>query len=346
MNLKFVPAFVIPHCKFLICLCVWALAAPAAAQQAASDLKVLPVQGFGTTMVYMIVGAGANIAAQIGDDGVVLVDTGVAEASDKVFATVRQLTDKPIRYIINTHAHPDHVGGNIGIVKVIGGQRTAQGGGGGGVENPTGVQLYAHQKTSDRMLDNPVYPDEVIPKFTFLTADKQLYFNGEAIELWWHPNAHTDGDILVYFRRSDVVVAGDLLSTDTFPVFDVEADGGLQGVLDGLNHIIDIAVPRFNQMDGTRIIPGHGRLCTESDIAEIRDMGTIIRDRIQYMTQKNMTLEQVKAARPTIDYNPVYGTTTGFWTTDKFIETVYADLKKPRKGPAPKSGLNFSDGGR
>jgi glyoxylase-like metal-dependent hydrolase (beta-lactamase superfamily II) len=196
------------------------------------------------------------------------------------------------------------------------------------------------------MLDDPAYPDDTIPKYTFLTADKQLYVNGEAIELWWHPNAHTDGDILVFFRRSDVIVAGDLLHTDTFPVFDAEAGGGLQGMLNGLNHIIDIAVPRFNQMDGTRIIPGHGRLCTESDIAELRDMATIIRDRIQYMVQKNMTLEQVKAVRPTVDYNPVYGETTGFWTMEKFIETVYADLKKPRQGPAPKSGLNFSDGGR
>jgi cyclase len=322
------------------------LAAPATARQASGELAVLRVQGFEQTMIYMIVGAGANITAQVGNDGVVLVDTGTAQNSDKVLAALRTITDKPVRYIINTHAHPDHAGGNVGIVKAIGGQRTSQGGGGGGVENPTGVQVYSHQKAADRLLDDPVYIDDAIPKFTFLTADKQLFLNDEAIELWYHPNAHTDGDILIYFRRSDVIVAGDLLHTDTYPIFDAAWGGRLQGMLNGLNQIIDIAVPRFNQMDGTRIIPGHGRLCTESDIAELRDMATIVRDRVNHMISKGMTLEQVKAARPTIDYNPVYGSTTGSWTTDKFIETVYADLKKPQTGPAPKSGLNFSDGGR
>jgi cyclase len=319
-------------------------AAPVASQQRADALEILPVQGFDRTMVYMIVGAGANITAQVGDEGVVLVDTGSAASADEVLAAVRKITDKPIRYIINTHAHPDHVGGNNTIVKAIGGQRTAQGGGGGGVENPTGVQLFSHQKAADRMLDDPTYIDDAIPKFTFLTADKQLYFNGEAIDLWYHPNAHTDGDILVYFRRSDVIAAGDLLHTDTYPVFDAEWDGRLQGMLNGLNQIIDIAVPRFNQMDGTRIIPGHGRLCTESDVAELRDMATIVRDRITYMIAKNMTLEQVKAARPTIDYDPVYATPA--LTTETFVEAVYTDLKEPWRGPAAKSGLNFSDGGR
>ena len=320
-------------------------AAPASTQQpAGGDLAVLPVQGFASTMIYMIVGAGANVTAQIGPDGVVLVDTGNAASGDKVLAAVRKLTDKPIRYIINTHAHPDHVGGNNAIVKAIGGQRTSQGGGGGGVENPTGVQIFSHQKAADRMLDDPVYIDDAIPKFTFLTADKQLYFNDEAIDLWYHPNAHSDGDVLLYFRRSDVIVAGDLLHTDTYPIFDSAWDGGLQGMLDGLNHVVDIAVPRFNQMDGTRIIPGHGRLCTESDIAELRDMATIVRDRIDHMISKKMTLDQVKAARPTIDYDPVYATEA--LPGDKFVEVVYADRMKPRKGPAPKTGLNFIDGGR
>lgn len=327
------------------CVCVLLFAAePVVSQQAADALEILPVQGFDRTMVYMIVGAGANITAQVGDDGVVLVDTGTTENADKVVAAVRKITDKPIRYIINTHAHPDHVGGNMATVKTVGGQRTAQGGGGGGVENPSGVQLFAHQRAADRMLDDPTYVDDAIPKFTFLTADKQLYLNGEAIELWYHPNAHTDGDILVYFRRSDVIAAGDLLHTDTYPVFDPEWDGRLQGMLNGLNQIIDIAVPRFNQMDGTRIIPGHGRLCTESDIAELRDMATIVRDRINYMISKNMALEQVKAAQPTIDYDPVYATHA--FAAETFVEAVYGDLKKPWHGPAAKSGLNFTDGGR
>ena len=318
------------------------------------DVKVLPVQGFDTTMVYMLVGAGGNIVAQVGDEGVVLVDTGVAAASDAVLRALRTLTDKPIRYVINTHAHQDHVGGNEAIVGVAGGQRTDAGGGGGAAlqQNQNGVMVFAHQNTVDTMLfpapGRTPYPEPAVARSSFITADKQLHFNGEAIELWWHPSAHTNGDILVYFPRSDVVVAGDLLQPASFPVFDADAGGRLQGVLNGLNQIIDLAVPRFNQIGGTRIVPGHGWLCTESDVVEVRDMATIVRDRVQHLIQKGLTLEQTRAARPLADYEPVYGSTTGPWTASRFLEAVYADLKKPWDGPGPaaKSGLNFSDGGK
>lgn len=325
-----------------------------AGQNQAFDVRALPVQGFNTTKMYMLVGAGGNIAVQIGDEGVVMVDTGVEGASDAVLAAIRALTDKPIKYIINTHAHPDHVGGNAAIIKAAGGQRTDSGGGAGAglQQNQNGVMVFAHQNAVDRMMFPPAgrtpYPEFAVARSSFITSDKQLHFNGEAIELWWHPSAHTDGDILVYFPRSDVLVAGDFVQTATFPVLDPEAGGRLQGVLNGLNQIIDLAVPQFNQIGGTRIIPGHGWLCTESDIVELRDMGTIVRDRIQHMIQKNMTLEQVKAARPVADYEPVYGAASGAWTTNRFIEAVYADLKKPWDGPEPvaKPGLNFIDGGR
>lgn len=318
------------------------------------DVKILPVQGFDTTMVYMLVGAGANIVAQVGDEGVVLVDTGVAAASDAVLRALRTITDKPIRYIINTHAHEDHVGGNDAIVKTAGGQRTDAGGGQGAAlqQNQNGVMVFAHQNTVDAMLfpapGRTPYPEPAVARSSFITADKQLHFNGEAIELWWHPNAHTNGDIVIYFPRSDVVVAGDLLQPASFPVFDADAGGRLQGILNGLNQVIDLAVPRFNQIGGTRIVPGHGWLCTESDVVEARDMGTIVRDRVQHLIQKGLTLEQTSAARPLADYEPVYGATTGPWTTTRFLEAVYADLRKPWDGPGPvaKSGLNFIDGGR
>jgi len=318
------------------------------------DIKVLPVQGFDTTMVYMLVGAGGNIVVQIGDEGVVMVDTGVAAASDAVLRTVRTLTDKPIRYVINTHHHADHVGGNEVIVKAAGGQRTDAGGGGGAQlqQNQNGVMVFAHQNTVDAMLfpqaGRTPYPEPAVARSSFITSDKQLHFNGEAIELWWHPSAHTNGDVLVYFPRSDVIVAGDLLQMGAFPMFDLEAGGRLQGLLNGLNQIIDLAVPRFNQIGGTRIVPGHGYLCTESDVVEARDMGTIVRDRVQLLIQKNMTLAQVKAAKPLADYEPVYGSTAGPWTTERFLEAVYADVKKPWDGPGPvaKSGLNFIDGGK
>jgi cyclase len=304
--------------------------------------------------VYMLVGAGGNIAIQVGDEGVVVVDTGLAAAADAVLAAIRTVTDKPIRYIINTHAHADHAGGNEHIVASSGGQRTDAGGGAGAAlqQNPGGVIVVAHDNTAMRMLlppeGQPAYPEQAVARSTFITADKQLYFNGEAIELWHHSNAHTDGDVVVFFRRSDVIVAGDVLHTATFPVFDADTGGRLQGMLNGLNHVIDIAVPAFNQIGGTRIVPGHGWLCTESDVVELRDMATIVRDRIQDMIQRNFTLAQVKAARPVIDYDPVYGAATGRWTTDRFLEAVHADLKEPWTGPGPvaKSGLNFSDSGR
>ena len=325
-----------------------------AGQGQAFDIKVLPVGGFDGTRVYMLVGAGGNIAVQVGDEGVVMVDTGVAAASDAVTRTVRTLTDKPIRYIINTHHHADHVGGNEALVNASGGQRTDAGGGGGAQlqQNQNGVMVFAHQNTVDAMLFPPggraPYPEPAVARSSFITTDKQLHFNGEAIELWWHPNAHTNGDVLVYFPRSDVIVAGDLLQMGGFPMFDAEAGGRLQGLLNGLNQMIDLAVPRFNQIGGTRIIPGHGWLCTESDVVEARDMATIVRDRVQHLVSKGATQEQVKAAKPLADYDPVYGTTTGPWTTDRFLEAVYTDLKKPWDGPGPvaKSGLNFSDGGK
>lgn len=339
--------------------CVAALVATlsvavATGQGQAFDVKILPVQGFDTTMVYMLVGAGGNIVAQVGDEGVVLVDTGVAAASDAVLRALRTITDKPVRYVINTHAHEDHVGGNEAIVRVAGGQRTDAGGGGGAAlqQNQNGVMVFAHQNTVDTMLFPPPgrtpYPEPAVARSSFITADKQLHLNGEAIELWWHPSAHSSGDILVYFPRSDVVVAGDLLQPASFPVFDPDAGGRLQGVLNGLNQIIDLAVPRFNQIGGTRIVPGHGWLCTESDVVEVRDMGTIVRDRVQYLIQKGLTLEQTRAARPLADYEPVYGSTTGQWTASRFLDAVYADLRKPWDGPgtAAKSGLNFIDGGQ
>ena len=318
------------------------------------DIKVLPVGGFDSTKVYMLVGAGGNIAVQVGDEGVVMVDTGVAAASDAVLRTVRTLTDKPIRYVVNTHHHADHVGGNEVLVKASGGQRTDAGGGGGAQlqQNQNGVMVFAHQNTVDAMLlpsgGRAPYPEPAVARSAFITSDKQLHFNGEAIELWWHPNAHTNGDVLVYFPRSDVIVAGDLLQMGGFPMFDAEAGGRLQGLLNGLNQMIDLAVPRFNQIGGTHIIPGHGWLCTESDVVEARDMATIVRDRVQHLVSKGATLEQVKATKPLADYDPVYGTTTGPWTTDRFLEAVYTDLKKPWDGPGPvaKSGLNFSDGGK
>ncbi len=291
------------------------------------DVHVLPVQG----NVYMLVGAGGgNITVQAGDDGVLLVDTSVERLADQVVKAIRTISTRPIRYIVNTHVHGDHVGGNAAIARQ-GAMIT-----GGNMGQPyTGAAIIAHENVLNRMSaptgQQPPFPQAAWPTDTYFTKRKELFFNNEAIQILHQPSAHTDGDSIVFFRRSDVVSAGDLFITTTYPVIDAERGGNVQGVIGALNNILDIAVPKDKQEGGTYIVPGHGRLCDEADVLEYRDMVTIIRDRIQDLVNKGRTLTQVKADRPTLDYDGRYGATTGPWTTDQFVEAVYRDLAKQNK---------------
>ena len=156
------------------------------------------------------------------------------------------------------------------------------------------------------------------------------FFNGEGVKVYHQPAAHTDGDSIVFFRYSDVISAGDIYSTTSYPVVDIDRGGNIQGVLDGLNRILDLAVPEFRSQGGTLVIPGHGRLSDTGDVANYRNMVAIIRDRVQDMIRKGMTLEQVKAARPTMDYDGLYGSDSGPWTTAMFVEAVYRSLSPQR----------------
>jgi len=300
-----------------------------ACAQQNSEIHVLHVQG----NVYMLVGAAGNIAVQVGKDGVLLVDTGGDQMTDHVLATVKQLakpiTNRPIRYIINTHFHPDHTGGNE---KLRAAGATITGGNvAGNISDATeGAALFAHENVMKRMSapTGSAAPRSsgAWPTDTYFGDKKEIFFNGEAIQLF-HPNsAHTDGDSIVFFRRSDVISTGDIFMTTNYPVVDLQGGGSINGVIDALNFILDLTIPAEKQEGGTMVIPGHGRLCDEADVVEYRDMVTIIRDRIQDMIKKGMTLEQVKAAKPTRDYDPIYGSTTGFWTTDMFVEAVYKSL--------------------
>ena len=294
------------------------------------DVRVLPVQGH----VYMLVSAGGNVTLQIGDDGVLLVDTSVAEASDKVLAAIRTLTDKPIRYIVNTHAHPDHAGGNVNIARA---GATIGGGTIGAAFTPSGASILAHEQVLARMSaptgQTAPTPGAAWPTNTFFGPRKELFFNEEAIEILHQPAAHTDGDSLVFFRRSDVVSTGDVFVTTSYPVIDASWGGGIQGVIAALNRVLEITIPKREQEGGTYVIPGHGRLCDEADVLEYRDMVTIVRDRVQDMVKKGMTLDQVKASRPTLEYDGRYGATTGPWTTDMFVEAVYRNLSERAKNP-------------
>jgi cyclase len=287
---------------------------------AAGDVHVLPVQG----NVSMLVTAAGNVTVQIGDQGVLVVDTSTAEFGDGVVAAIRRLTDKPIRYIVNTNAHPDHIGGNAAIAKA---GATVGGGTIGAAFTPAGASILAHENVLARMSapTGAQAPTSTAawPTNTYFGDRKELFFNGEAIEILHQPAAHTDGDSLVFFRRSDVVSAGDLFVTTGYPMIDAQWGGSIQGVIDGLNRILELTVPKDKQEGGTYVVPGHGRLCDEADVLEYRDMVTIVRDRIRDMVTRGLTLEQVKAAKPTLDYDGRYGSTTGPWTTDRFVEAVY-----------------------
>ncbi len=294
-------------------------AVPAAADWGTSgEIQAFHVQG----NVYLLVGAGGNVVVQTGRDGVLVVDTGLADHAEKVLSAIRSLSDQPIRYIINTHAHPDHTGGN----EVIGrAGSTTQGG-------PT--TIIAHENVLNRMSapsgKTAPAPVAAWPTDTYILEEKDLFFNGEPIVLYHDPAGHTDGDTIVLFRRSDVLVAGDVFNMTGYPVIDRASGGSVYGVLDALNRLLDLAVPEHEQEGGTYIVPGHGRVCDEADVLEYRDMVTIVKERIEDMVKRGLTLEQVKAARPTLDYDRHFGSDAGPWTTAMFIEAIYQDVSAPR----------------
>jgi glyoxylase-like metal-dependent hydrolase (beta-lactamase superfamily II) len=295
------------------------------AQQRAADndVHILKVQG----NVYMLVGAGENIAAQVGKDGIFLVNAGNGKMDEKVIAALKTLSDKPIHYIIDTSFDSDLTGGNVGLAKlgapVVGGNLR---------DSNRGAAIVAAEKTLDRMSaptgQKAATPEAAWPTVTFFEGDKEIFFNSEPVITMLAPAAHTDGDTMVFFRRSDVVSTGEVFNTYTYPVIDLEAGGSINGVIDALNHVLDIAIPEHEQEGGTYIIPGRGRLCDEHDVLEYRDMVTIIRDRVQTGIKRGMTLDQIKAAGYTKEYDPRWGGKGGAWNTDTFIEAVYKSLKK------------------
>jgi len=293
---------------------------PAAAP--ATEIHVLPVQG----NVFMLVGAGPNITIQAGKDGVLLVDTPTPALLPQVLAEVRKLSDKPIRYIVNTSVDAEHTGGNAALV----GPAAARGTGGApfGALGLTRPAIVANENVLNRMTNvpagQPANLAAMLPTTTYYLPSMDFSFNGEPVVVLHPEAAHTDGDSIVWFRRSDVLSVGDLVRLDRYPVVDLERGGGVEGLIAALDRIVEITVPERLQDGGTRVIPGHGRLCNEADIVEYRDMVAIVRDRIQDLIAKGLTLEQVKSARPSRDYDTRYG------SGESFVEAAYKSLNSKR----------------
>jgi cyclase len=297
------------------------------------EIHVLRVQG----NVYMLVGDGGNIAVQTGQQGAMVVDTGAGKMSDKVIAAIQKLIgEKPIQFIVNTSFHPDHTGGNV-KVRAAGSDPSVVGsffssGAQAFADAGVGSTIIAHQNVQNRM-SAPTgkvapTPSEGWPSDTFLEGRRRKYYNGEGVDIIWEPKAVTDGDSIVHFRRADVIVTGDVFTTTQYPFIDIANGGSIRGEIAALNHILDKTIYQHEGEGGTLIIPGRGRLCDEYEVSEYRDMLAIIRDRVQAMINKDATLEQVKAARVTVDYDDRFGATSGPWTTDMFVEAVYTSLKR------------------
>ena len=274
--------------------------------------------------IYLITGAGGNVTVSVGDSGVMIVDSGSADMSDALLAAIREISDGALRFIINTSTLPEHTGGNA-TVRVAG--ATFTGGNAtsiGGID--VGASIVAHEKALHRLSSMPDLPFEALPTDTFFVPKYDLYFNGEPVEMIHQPNAIDDTNLIVHFRRSDVVSAGDVFRLDGYPRIDLENGGSINGVLASLNRLVDLAVSDTLSEGGTLIIPGHGRITDEGDLVRYRDAITIIRDRVQAMIDRGQTLEEVKAARPSLTYDSRYSMPG--WTTEMFLDAVYESLKR------------------
>ena len=308
-----------PQIASLVSLLAFGAAAAAQTRGPGDDVELglLPVQG----NVYMLNGGDAgNIAVQVGDDGVLLVNAMREGLAGRIAAEIKTVTPRPIRYIIDTSDDLHYTGGNAALAALgVFGATNSQ--------RRPGATLVSHENAMLRLTKlaraekNP-FPIEGLPLDVYFLPQKDVYFNGEPVFIMHEPNAHTDGDSIVLFRKSDTLAVGDIFVPDEYPVIDVERGGSVNGLLKALNHILDLAVPEHLQDGGTRIIPGRGRLCNEADVVEYKNMVAIVRDRVRAGLEGGMSLEAIQASHPTIDYDTEYR-----GSGKDFVESIFNSLK-------------------
>jgi glyoxylase-like metal-dependent hydrolase (beta-lactamase superfamily II) len=295
----------------LVALALIGLAARAHAQ-AQPDFSKVEIK---TTKLannfYTLEGQGGTIGVLTGPDGVFMVDGEFAPLTPKIVAAIKQVSNGPIRFMVNTHVHGDHTGGNENFGKM-------------------GVTIIAREELRERLM-HPApaangtpglpAPEVALPTLTY-QGRARLHMNGQEIDLIAIPRAHTDGDTLVYFPQSDVIMCGDFYRSIQYPNIDRANGGSLQGMLDGLGVLIGLAGPN------TKIVPGHGPVVGRAEVMAHRDMILAIRDRVAPLVSQGKTQEEVLAAHPTAEYDARVPNSKE--TTERFVDQVYAELKAAR----------------
>lgn len=308
----------------MMCLSFGFILASLNAAEMNQALSLYHVKG----QVYVVDGAGVNVTVQIGDEAIVFVDTPEPEYIDEMMSLIREISNSPVRYVISTALDPMHLAGNEAINNL--GFR-GFGGRGAGVAvaiggNTSGVTLLAQENVLNRfyLTDNDV--ENLTLTTTYFTPTFDFYMNDEGIAVYHMPNAHTDGDSIVFFRSSDVISLGDLLVQGQYPDIDVSSGGSVNGFIEALNLVLELMIPGPNAEGGTYVVPGHGRIGDEIDVVEYRNMLVIVRDRIQGQIEQGMSLDQVINSNPTLDYNTEYGGLRGGPTSTEFITAIYQSL--------------------
>jgi glyoxylase-like metal-dependent hydrolase (beta-lactamase superfamily II) len=271
-------------------LLTFLLSSSALAQRDYSDVEVVPHHVAGN--YYYLAGAGGNIGISVGEDGVIMIDDQFAPLTDKILAAVRSINDGEIRFVINTHVHPDHTGGNENLGRM-------------------GILILARDEVRVRLADQ--LPEEALPVLTY-SESITIHLNGDEVYTIPAPPSHTDGDSFIYFKNADVIHAGDVFRTVAYPVIDLNNGGTLDGTIDALAILIGMAGPN------TSIVPGHGEVSTRLDVMEFRDMVVDVKARVEPMVARGMTYDQIAAARPTAQYDAKWG------DPERFLRAVYTEL--------------------